>query len=102
MGGRIDIEADDVLEFLGELRVVRQLERTDAMRRELVGFEDTLYRTQAHPAAFASIRPVQWVVSPGGGPSARSTTLCTVPVGSGGLPGFRVLSRVSPTTPSAM
>jgi hypothetical protein len=33
MGGRIDIEADDPLSF-GEL-VRRQLERTDAMRREL-------------------------------------------------------------------
>jgi hypothetical protein len=37
MGGWIDVEADDVFEFLGELRVVRQLERADAMRRELVG-----------------------------------------------------------------
>jgi hypothetical protein len=54
------------------------------------------------PAAFASIRPVQWVASPGGGPSARSTTRCTVPAGSGFLPGLRVLSRVSPATPSAM
>src|SRR6202451_2681017 len=40
--------------------------------------------------------------SPGGGPSARSTTLCTVSVDSGCLPGVRVLSRVSPSTPSAM
>jgi hypothetical protein len=31
MGGWIDVEA--VFEFLGELRVVRQLERADAMRR---------------------------------------------------------------------
>ena len=54
------------------------------------------------PAAFASIRPVQWVASPGGGPSARSTTRCTVSGGSGGLPGLRVLSRASPSTPSAM
>src|SRR3979409_2339582 len=49
MGGRIDVEADDVFEFLGELRVVRQLERADAMRRELVGLEDTLHRAQAPP-----------------------------------------------------
>ena len=42
MGGRIDVEADDVFELLGELRVRRQLERADAMRRELVSFEDTL------------------------------------------------------------
>src|SRR5690606_9784596 len=34
MGGRIDIEANDVFEFLGELRIVRQLEPADTMRRE--------------------------------------------------------------------
>ena len=49
MGRRIDTEADDVFEFPGEHRAVRQLERADAMRRELVGFENTLRRTQAHP-----------------------------------------------------
>ena len=48
MGGRIDVEADDVFELLGELRVRRQLERADAMRRELVGLEDTLHRSQGH------------------------------------------------------
>ena len=52
------------------------------------------------PAAFASIRPVQWLASPGGAESAKSTTRCTVAAGSG--PGLRVLSRVSPSTPSAM
>jgi hypothetical protein len=52
MGGRIDVEADDVFEFLGKFRIVRQLERADAMRRELVGFENPLYRTQAHPCGF--------------------------------------------------
>ena len=31
---RIDVEVDDVFELLGELRVCRQLERADAMRRE--------------------------------------------------------------------
>ena len=29
MGGRIDVEADDVFELLGELRVRRQLKRAD-------------------------------------------------------------------------
>ena len=48
MGGRIDVEADDIRELLDEFRVRRQLERADAVRRELVGFKDTLYRTQAH------------------------------------------------------
>ena len=45
MGGRIDVEADDVFGVLGELRVVRQLERADSMRRELVGLEDMFYCT---------------------------------------------------------
>src|SRR5262249_5500779 len=57
MGGRIDVEADDVLEFLGKLRVIRQLEGPDAVRCELVRLEDALHRPQAdvrrlgqHPA----------------------------------------------------
>jgi hypothetical protein len=49
MGGRIDVEADNVLELVGELRIVRQLECPDAMRRELVGLEDALHRPQADP-----------------------------------------------------
>lgn len=48
VGGRIDIEADDVLEFLGKFRVLRQLERPDTVGRELVGLQDALHRTQAH------------------------------------------------------
>ena len=31
MSGRVDVEADNVLEFLCELGIVRQLERSDAM-----------------------------------------------------------------------
>src|SRR6266567_3213325 len=57
VGGRVDVEADDVPELRGELRVVRQLERPDAVRRELVGLENALHRPQAdtcrlrqHPA----------------------------------------------------
>ena len=74
MGRRIDIEADDVAELVGELRVVRQLEGADAVRRELVGLQMRWTERSDMPAALASIRPVQWVASPGGGPSARSTT----------------------------
>ena len=50
MGGRIDVETDDVLEFLGKLRFVWQLERADAMQREPLGLQDTLHRAQAHPS----------------------------------------------------
>jgi hypothetical protein len=74
VGGRIDVETDHVPEFLGELRIVRKLERPDTVRRELVGLEDALHRSQADPHVLASIRPVHWVVSPGGGPVTRSMT----------------------------
>ena len=36
MSGRVDIEADNVLEFLCELGIVRQLERSDAMGAAIV------------------------------------------------------------------
>src|SRR5215472_7214905 len=52
------------------------------------------------PTALASIRPVQCVASPGGGPVTRSMTFWTVAAGSGGLTGLRVLSRSNPSTPS--
>jgi hypothetical protein len=43
MGGRIDVEADHILELLREFRIGRQLEHADAMRRELVGLKDPLH-----------------------------------------------------------
>ena len=43
MGGRIDIEADDISELLGELRVVGELERLHPVRRETVGLPDALH-----------------------------------------------------------
>jgi hypothetical protein len=43
MGGRIDVEADHILELLRELRIGRQLEHADAMGRELVGLKDPLH-----------------------------------------------------------
>ena len=68
---------------------------------ELVGLEDALHRPQLTPAARQ--RPARPMgCSPAGGPSAKSTTRCTVVGDSGCLPGLRVLSRASPATPSAM
>ena len=40
------------LSFVGELRVGRQLEGANAMRRQSVRFEDALHRTQAHASRF--------------------------------------------------
>src|SRR5262249_7982551 len=74
MGGRVDVESDPIPELFGERRIVRQLERPDTMRRELVGLEDALHDRKLIPTALASIRPVQCVASPGGGPVTRSMT----------------------------
>jgi hypothetical protein len=100
MGGGIDVEADDVLEFLGQRRVAGELECPDAVRRELVGLENALHRLQAH-----SRRTREHPTGPVGGfprrrPKRQIDHLPQVVVGSGCLP--RVLSRLSPATPSAM
>src|SRR6266542_6215901 len=102
MGGRVDVEADDVPELRGELRVVRQLERPDACGASWWASRMRCTDRKLTPAAFASIRPVQCVASPGGGPVTRPKTSCTVSAGSGALPGLRVLSRSKPSTPSSM
>lgn len=44
MGRRIDVQVDDVGEFLGEGRIVRQLEVPPAVRPEAVGLPDRLHR----------------------------------------------------------
>ena len=49
--------------------------------------------------ALAIARPVQWVASPGGSEQVNSSTFATVLAESGALPGLRVLSRKSPSTP---
>ena len=48
ISGWIDVETDDVLELLCKLRIVRQLERADAMGRKLMGLKNALHRSQAH------------------------------------------------------
>ena len=53
------------------------------------------------PVTLAIIRPVQCVASPGGSPQVSATTRRTVASGVGGLPGFLVLSRTSPSTPAS-
>jgi len=47
VGGRIDVEADDVANLGGELRIVGQLELTPAVRLEAMGSPDALDRTDA-------------------------------------------------------
>ena len=99
----IDIKADDIDEFFDEALVLRQFERADTMRREPVRRPDALNRERRlTPAASAMARPVQWVVSPGGSASVRSTMRLTRSAANEALPGGRVLSRNKPSTPSRM
>ena len=53
------------------------------------------------PAALAIARPVQCVVPGGGSPQLSATTRAAVSAGIGALPGFRVLSRNSPSGPAS-
>ena len=66
VGRRVDVEADHVLELLGELGVIRQFKRADTVRRELVGIEDALHGAQAHAS-----RPRQHSPGPVGGFTRR-------------------------------
>ena len=47
--GGIDVEPDNVLELFSKFWVVRQLERLNSVRSELVRLQDALDRPQAHP-----------------------------------------------------
>jgi peptide/nickel transport system permease protein len=49
MLGRIDIQADDVLELGGELGIARAFEGPDAVRLEVVSLPDALHRAQRNP-----------------------------------------------------
>ena len=49
MGGRINVEADDVAHLLGELRVPGELEGAQAVRSQAVGAPDALDRGEADP-----------------------------------------------------
>ena len=102
MGRRIDIEADDVVELLGEGRVVGQLEGAPAMRREAVGVPDLHDRGRGDAGRLGhrAPRPVGRLVRRR---LERQRDDLGRPLGaSGALPGGRVLSRSSPSTPSAM
>jgi hypothetical protein len=53
------------------------------------------------PATLAMARRVQCVTPGSGAPQVSATTRATVPAGTGGLPGLRVLSRSNPSGPSS-
>jgi hypothetical protein len=66
VGGRIDIEADDVAHLGGELGIVGKLEHANPVRRQAVRFPDALHRGEAdagdlrHGAAGPLCRLAGW------------------------------------------
>ena len=98
MCGRIDIEPDDVAQFVDEARIVGQLELAHPVRLQTMGAPDALVElTLELPAALALKAPVQWVVSPGGSPSVKATTRSAASALSGLIGEGRVLSRTRPS-----
>ncbi len=65
-GGRVHVEPDDILDLFGEVRVGRPLEvRKRCGWRRCFSHSRCTARSEM-PAAFAMVRPVQWVAAPGG------------------------------------
>ena len=62
---------------------------------------DAPHRAQRDADRRGHARPVQWVASPDGSAQVIATTRAVVSAGSGGVPGGRVLSRKSPSTPAS-
>jgi hypothetical protein len=99
--GRIDVEPDDVAQSVNELGVFRQLELLDAMRLEPVGAPDALHGTDADAdrVGHRHARPMRRL--------ARrlllvsATTRSAMAPSSFAMRAGRVLSRRSPSTPSA-
>jgi transposase-like protein len=101
--GRVDVEPDDVAQFVDEPRVFGKLEVAHAVRLEAVGAPDPLDGTEAVPRGFRH---------QGAGPvgclagrlatSVRATTRSAASAPSGLMREGRVLSRSKPPNPSSM
>ena len=102
MGRRIDIQADDICELLGEGGIIGELEVPPAVRAEAMGLPDRLDRRRRDASNLAIARSVQWVASCGGACWVRRTISATRSGGIGALLGGRDLSRSKPLTPSCM
>ena len=101
-GRRIDRQADDICELLGEGGIIGKLEVPPAVRAEAMALQIAWTVDAATPATFAIARSVQWVASCGGACWVRRTIPATPSGGIGALPGGRDLSRSKPLTPSCM
>ena len=102
MGRRIDVEPDDIVQLVGEPRIVGEFELVRPVRQQAVLAPDTLYRTDADAAlpCHGIRRPVRRLTGRIAQRAGDDSLLDCLP--SGGMRGGRVLSRSSPATPSVM
>ena len=70
MSGRVEVEADNVLEFSANLGSFDSL-NVRMRGGRVAGPQGCVAPIATTPAAFASIRPVQWLASPCGAESAQ-------------------------------
>jgi hypothetical protein len=100
--GRIDIKPDDIVEFIGKRRIIRQLELPEAVRCRPCAFQMRRTALALILLAAAIMSAVQCVVSPGASLSVRATTRSASSGARRAMREGRVLSRSKPSTPSAM
>ena len=93
MGGRINIEADDIAQLLDELRIAGELEMLRPVGLEAMGAPDAMHGTHTDAVGFAIVVAVQWVASTGGSVRVNATTCLTISGPSGGIRAGLVLSR---------
>src|SRR5438874_10702975 len=101
MRRRVHIEPDNVFDLLGEGGIVDRLNVRTRCGWRWCACQMRWTARSDRPTALAMARPVQWVASPDGSAQVSSSTLATVAVGTGFLPGGRVLSRNRPFIPAS-
>jgi hypothetical protein len=94
VGGRIDIEPDNIAQLVDKLRVVELL---DPVRPETIRAPDALDRTCTEANRFRHHGGGQWVASAGGSAWVNISTRLAISDPSGGMREGRVLSRSRPS-----
>ncbi len=100
MGRRIDVEANDRLEFVGKFGSLEILNARTRCGWSPCPFHMRRTEDGLIPTTLAIAGAVRWVASCGGAWLVSAMTRSTVSAGSGGMREGRVLSWVSPSTPS--
>jgi len=99
VGGRIDIEPDDVGQLAAKLGSHERLKVRSRCGCSLSAWQMRCTEPSEMPTALAIDRPVQWVAWCGGSVQVSAATRAVTSAAIGALPGLRVLSRNRPSTP---